>query len=280
VNSEREQGRFRAAEFRATTGSAEDQRKDGPDARSFDRLLDRLVDGELTSSEYRSFVKSLDECPDGWRRCGLAFLESQAWRQDISVIRTSEAAKETSRGRSTKVWGHVAVRWSAIAASWLAALSIGVWWSSPTTLMPRNLDPFWADNVSRSLPSVTAPAMHERVAHSNAASLNQVGGLGASPSGEALVGGEPAGEVEFVMAGDHGDWQISKRLPLRSSEQEQIPEANTDFWSTPQVVELLRRSGREVNRQQEMVPFDLPDGRQILMPVEKVEVKPVRMSAY
>ena len=34
--------------------------------------LDRLVDGEMSPDEYRSFVQSLDSQTDGWKRCALA----------------------------------------------------------------------------------------------------------------------------------------------------------------------------------------------------------------
>ena len=47
------------------------------------RLLDLLVDGELTPGERRELLTRLDEQPEGWRRCALAFLEAQAWQQDL-----------------------------------------------------------------------------------------------------------------------------------------------------------------------------------------------------
>lgn len=44
-------------------------------------MIDRLVDGELEEAERASLLRSLDREPDGWKRCALAFLESQAWRE-------------------------------------------------------------------------------------------------------------------------------------------------------------------------------------------------------
>src|SRR5262245_7197050 len=43
-----------------------------------DVLFDRLVDGELSADERRHFLTSLDDRPDGWRRCAIAFLEAQS----------------------------------------------------------------------------------------------------------------------------------------------------------------------------------------------------------
>ena len=42
-----------------------------------DILFDRLVDGELSSTERRQLIASLDDRPGGWRRCALAFVEAQ-----------------------------------------------------------------------------------------------------------------------------------------------------------------------------------------------------------
>ena len=48
-------------------------------------LLDRLVDGELDEAARAALLRELDGEPGGWKRCALAFLEAQAWRQAISA---------------------------------------------------------------------------------------------------------------------------------------------------------------------------------------------------
>ena len=45
--------------------------------------LDRLVDEEMSADERRAFLIRLDEAPQGWRQCALAFLEAQAWQHDL-----------------------------------------------------------------------------------------------------------------------------------------------------------------------------------------------------
>src|SRR5262245_830538 len=52
-------------------------RQDGP------RALDRLVDGELSDTDRRELLVALDQEADGWRRCALAFLESQALSEQL-----------------------------------------------------------------------------------------------------------------------------------------------------------------------------------------------------
>ncbi len=58
-----------------------------PDPRSplDDRWLDRLADGELDGPARRALIDRLEAEPDGWRRCALAFLEHQCWRESLST---------------------------------------------------------------------------------------------------------------------------------------------------------------------------------------------------
>lgn len=44
-------------------------------------LIDRLVCGELNGDQRRTLLAWLDEQPQRWRLCGLAFLEAQAWQE-------------------------------------------------------------------------------------------------------------------------------------------------------------------------------------------------------
>jgi len=64
-----------------------------------DRLLDRLVDGELTGPQRRELLASLDGVPDGWRRCALAFLEAQCWREEIGGFVAGSDMQETPATR-------------------------------------------------------------------------------------------------------------------------------------------------------------------------------------
>ena len=54
-----------------------------------DSRFDRLVDGELSEAERRELLAGLDSEPGGWRRCALAFLEAQCWKQEFGAIAKS-----------------------------------------------------------------------------------------------------------------------------------------------------------------------------------------------
>ena len=95
-----------------------------------DEWLDRLVDGELCEEEYRRVLTALDAQPDGWRRCAAAFLEAQAWGRELRVVRhelvaTPGAALATSNPRAKAAWLPLIL---AIAASFLVAFGLGIWW--------------------------------------------------------------------------------------------------------------------------------------------------------
>jgi hypothetical protein len=80
--------------------------------------LDRLVDGELGDAERKAVLARLDAEPDGWRRCALAFLEAQTWREVLrSPIVSKPVAIPTRR------------RWSypiaILAASVATAFGLG-----------------------------------------------------------------------------------------------------------------------------------------------------------
>ena len=54
-----------------------------------DEFIDRIVGGELTPAELRDAVNRLDCQPDAWKRCALAFLEAQCWRESLEDYRST-----------------------------------------------------------------------------------------------------------------------------------------------------------------------------------------------
>ena len=51
-----------------------------------DDLIDQIVDGILAPSQLRDAIDCLDRDPDGWKRCVLAFLEAQCWRESLRLV--------------------------------------------------------------------------------------------------------------------------------------------------------------------------------------------------
>ncbi len=99
-----------------------EERSDAIDSAS----LDRLVDGDLTDTERRELLLRLESDPDGWRRCALAFLEDQAWRDALATVapESTPVASSADAPFLAECWstgeepGYLA---SSIAASLMAA---------------------------------------------------------------------------------------------------------------------------------------------------------------
>lgn len=89
------------------------------------RLIDRLVDGALTASDRQALLTRLDAEPggDGWRRCALAFLEAQAWREALGPVARSALPVEVAPGGARRGFRRVARL--AVAAGVLGAFALG-----------------------------------------------------------------------------------------------------------------------------------------------------------
>jgi len=95
-------------------------------------LLDRLVDGELSGSERRQLLESFDTRPEGWRRCALAFLEAQSWRDEIGPLARDSGSETSASERRVSDFSPIrkspwatGVSWLAIAACLLLAFGLG-----------------------------------------------------------------------------------------------------------------------------------------------------------
>ncbi len=89
-----------------------------------DRMIDRLVDGELSEADRRALLASFEADPSGWRRCAMAFLEAQAWRESLGTVAAHVAMQPPMLAPARPRFGF-AKTGLAIAASVLVAFSVG-----------------------------------------------------------------------------------------------------------------------------------------------------------
>ena len=241
--------------------------------------FDRLVDGELTPAEYRELLSSLDDEPDGWRRCAMAFLEAQALGQDLSALRRPAIAPARAEATAastndpappvqlppdqTGQWSQrtwQGLYFATLAASLALAFYVGSWtsdWGGPMIADHAPAPSVEADSASEAAP-VGSPRRVE--------------------PGSLARSAAPAGNVQLVVDGAETDQPIN--VPVYSSEQ-------ADQWHRaarpvlpPQVIEQLQRSGHEVNHQQQYIVVDTDDGKQVLFPVDNYQISPPRRQAY
>lgn len=222
--------------------------------RDDERVLDRLVDGELTEADRKQLLMALDDEPGAWRRCALAFLESQAWRGDFTAAR-SEPAPTASPAESSVVLPAKPSRFFetclAIAASVMVAFGLGAWirgeWQTSDT--PSQ---FAGHNASHALPAATVVG-HQAPWHRAKVNFNDAGASGVRELEVPIV------EAPSVSA----EW-LNHHASAMPADVEQE----------------LKRSGHRITKHRALVPVQADDGRMLLMPVEQVDVEPQPRAAY
>jgi hypothetical protein len=222
------------------------------------RVLDRLVDGELSESDRRELLAALDDEPGAWRRCALTFLEAQTWRGDLEAYRSPHVAREEIIARSVMSTVTRRVGWFlAMAASVVVAFGLGLKLRDLHLLGGPHGD---NGNIARDedrAPEVNRPQVQVAADHSSKSpSRWQTFKLG--------VGGEEAIEVPALEAARFDqDWL--------ENQASAIP---------PDLVRLLERSGHEIRRERELWPINLQDGRRLIVPVEQYELQYVGGSKF
>jgi hypothetical protein len=204
--------------------------------------LDRLVDGELEPLQRQEVIRQLDESPDGWRRCALTFLEAQAFREAFGEMASEAGA--SSQGvvdAGVRRASRGAWRGLAVAAGLVVAFGLGL------VVAPQG---------GKGGSSEPPPLASE--------------GATASPSQGLIVEGEGRGGAaeEFwvpVVEAEEGD-------PMWRWLQESL--------ATEDMIARLEAEGHYVSKTRQLVPITLPDGRQAVLPIDEVEVRPVVYRTY
>ncbi len=220
-----------------------------------EQVLDRLVDGELGLEERRALLGALDEEPGAWRRCALAFLEAQAWggqlaraaHEPLVARAVSATAADSKMNRSG--WA----AWSlTLAASVLVAFVLGRLWADRTdqgTLVTRG--------ATEQVPSL----------------VNKL----STPTAVAqTTGEEPASEPETPASATlrlYGNDEASELPLVESNDNAALVAADRSQAVSGALVQHFERDGFEVNRQQGYWPFELPDGRRVLVPIEELRIQ-------
>jgi len=240
-----------------------------------ERLFDLLVDGELSTEEQRELFARLDARPEGWRRCALAFVESQAWRSDLRTMTAVRAETSPPSSAPSPVEppamtkpkpdevpptpvrparGFRLPRWSqaamTLAASLLCAFFLGlearrIW---PAADAPKTIA------VVPDVPRVPDKAPSTADNQATLVSQNELVGaltLGRTP--------QESVEVPVFRGPEYEQWV--------RDQPSAIPE---------DVRRAMEASGHHVEVERRFVPLTLEDGRQVIVSVEDVEVRPAK----
>jgi hypothetical protein len=236
------------------------------DATNFndDLLFDRLVDGELTPAERRQLLASLDDRPDGWRRCALRFLEAQCWteslHQHVCEPVESDTAKATNASKgvaeSPREPARRGVSWAAIAAGLVIAFTLG--WVVRHGGSGGNLP--LADTGS---PNPDAPVAE------------------VVPPPAAVPDDLQADDALTLFVRDENGRTRPLRVPLVDAQQLDRRLGLQFQTGVPDAVRnRLQDRGFDVQSKRSYAPLWLEDGRPMFVPVEDTKIVPVRQNVY
>jgi hypothetical protein len=217
-----------------------------------DSAIDRLVAGELADADRRELLIQLDNDPDGWRRCALAFLEDQAWRSAITCagVPASETGPvPASLPRSPRP--RLSIRRLSIAATVLAAT-----FAAGLVL----------GGASRG---------------GGAIKIGPTGVIANHPSTSPPSAG-PIREVGWINLVDRSSGESPpQRVPILSGP------GLDDHWLSQQpssVPEYVRaqweRQGYQVEEHRRLVSVQLEDGRRVSIPVDEVALEYVGQKTF
>jgi hypothetical protein len=223
--------------------------------------LDRLVDGEVGQEEYVALLRSLDQTPDGWRRCALAFLEAQAWQRELGRRSVEPAAPpipasvQQERNTKTNAWPLLL----AVAASFVLAFGLGLAFRSAG---------LWEESLDGAVPPVA-----ERGSSLDAPP--EAGGMAVPETALATAVPGSSGKVTFVV--DHGDGSGGHEVavPVYEWAAEHEPWlSGGPLAPSVQMRRAVQRGGHDVQMQRHFIPLETGDGRHVLIPVEQMEITP------
>jgi len=218
------------------------------------QLLDRLVDGELSDDEERALIARLEETPDGWRYCALAFLESRCWQRVAGAVTETchEHPPVAQQGRTAAATNLAPWTWGLfVAATFLIALGLG-------SYLPGRRDHARTVKPSDALPSTGRELADVRTRADQPVPLDQ------DPASDLYLGdlrfvNDSGKEIEVPVY----DWnpQMAEELMYRSQ---------------PLPAELVRQLKRhQVRSSRSFLPVRLKDGRDVVLPVQEVDITPV-----
>ena len=238
----------------------------------FEQQLDRLVDGELAEAERRAVLMQLDDTPHGWRRCALAFLEAQAWGEELRRVARSSLSDESAvcaacdagaGGADGRRWRRRAGMALAMAASFLLIFGLG-----------HAMRDVWRPAGGDLANSPGAGATD-----GNSQAVGQDSPPADEPTASQPKEAEPTrwGTVRFVL--DGADEPQEVQLPVvQGPDAEQwlrLLAAEEAAW-----LREMEARGHRVRTERHLLPVQLQDGRRVVVPVDDVEITPAARRTY
>lgn len=229
------------------------------DSNHLDTQFDRLVDGELPAADRRALLSSLDQQDDGWRRCALAFLESQAWGRELRGL-VQESTTTRNQLAKPMTASNTFTHWLALAAGLLAAFTLG--WAIQNHLAQQSLPGGAPLDV---IANVAPPAPPEATVAEEAGVVPPADVADALTMWVRNEQGRPEAFSVPLVDAETLDRQLG--LQFRSGISDDVRQQ-------------LENDGYRIKSRRRYAPLWIDGGRPLVLPVEDTQIVPVRRQVY
>lgn len=236
-----------------------------------DAQFDRLVDDELSQEQRRKLLGRLDSEPGGWRRCALAFLEAQSWKQACRALQEGRGNEQPEP--SLKYEGSLvrpAVPHSSVWPGRLGTL---------LAMAASFLIVFWLGSLMQDMrhPGAGNGGQVAQVPPRENFSVDRPQNM--RPDSPRQVTSDPWRLV--AVSGADGPDGSTIRLPaverndVNQEWLQSLPSAIPD-----DVRQAFNRTGHQIEQHRQLVPMPLDDGRRLVVPVDQVDVRYIGNGSY
>ncbi len=243
-------------------------------------LIDKMVDGGMMPDELSKSIERLDAAPDGWRRCALAFLETQSWAEVFRSMdgTISEEAPATVAGFPSRSFATLNPAPSTLAtaprprlfamslAAGIAMVAFTLGWLGhgirTRGAVERNASPDLASD-SKAAESYASHVRHD----ARPPEPLRPGSIAGLPSDRLPTVREVArlrfgtGDVRAAEVPIFAGPGVSERWLLEQPPP--VSERDRALW---------KRQGYEFQQQRRFLSVPLADGRRATVPVDHVKV--------
>jgi hypothetical protein len=241
-----------------------------------DQFIDRIVDGALTAVELRAAIGRLDREPDGWKRCAVAFLEAQSWRESFRTLEepatTLRASRSLSlpsaaRARSRRRWIHGPIAAAILAVSfamgWMGhAARLGSGGErTPIGRPGTNLGPLATgprsgalNDANMDLSQPTQLAAWQPSESRAVPAVNEI----VRSVGRLQIGTQSDGAEVPILAGPGINEQWLRNQPPPLNEYREV---------------VLQQQGYQVDQHRQLITTTLADGRRVTVPIDQVQIR-------
>ena len=236
-----------------------------------DQTLDQLVDGELSSQQRHEVLSALEQSDGGWRRCALAFLESQAWGKEFKQLAHEQRQPRVKPKRIINTSSASTARWLALAASLLVTFVLG-----------------WQAQRQWMMQAVGVQELSTQIANTTDIPVDRstdVASLAPEEEKVAIAEFEPSDDVLTVWVQDRQGQRRAVGIPLveaRALDPRFDAQLDTQFG--PAISDPIRRrieaQGYQVNSRRRYAPLWMENGRPLVLPVEDTQIVPVSQTVY